>query len=315
MSIAYGKPKKWRVICAHIHHLLQPLLFAESFCCVCVVSRLFESKNVQLIDELKRTRTREAEVRARVDSLSHATLKAKNTVATAKMLWGALTGSSSNNNNTNSSPASPPPASADASGKRSAPTSPAPSSAAASTSSPPSTTHSLQQQQHNAALGQVRQERAEALQTLEQLVTLRSVAQNEILNVSSIVSELRADCERRNYHALLKAVCSKFFARAFGKSVQAALAPVIKVRCHSPLVLRFSKSYSCGCVIQCCLRVAMGTAKRVACASANCSLSRRHAAVYAHASLNSCVCIGSSSAWIFPAACSSLQLRFCSSFL
>jgi hypothetical protein len=139
---------------------------------------LFEQKNAALIEELKATKLRESEVRLKVDSLSHKTQKAKNSVKTAAHLWMS----------------------------------------------------DWQKRKQKNALGVAREERAEALKELERLVTCRTVAQNEILNVSSILAELKADCDKRNYFALIKAVASKFFLKTFGRSTQTALAPLIKVR-------------------------------------------------------------------------------------
>jgi len=78
-------------------------------------------------------------------------------------------------------------------------------------------------------LEQFRATRTAALKQLEDLVTVRSLAQNQILNLSTIQAELRADVKKRNYQLIVTSLSSQFFSRSFGLEGQTSLIDQVKI--------------------------------------------------------------------------------------
>jgi len=80
----------------------------------------------------------------------------------------------------------------------------------------------------NQTLQFMREQRSQAIKELENILGVRTAAQNQIMNLSTIVAEMRADVDKRNYRLMYKQVNSSFFLLSFGKQEQIAIANLIK---------------------------------------------------------------------------------------
>lgn len=88
---------------------------------------------------------------------------------------------------------------------------------------------SVKQARERAHLDRVRQQRDAAQKQLETIVSARTLAQNQMLNVGTIVSECRrTDMDRRDYKTLYQQVQHACFLRSFGAAYQNQTATLVK---------------------------------------------------------------------------------------
>lgn len=83
--------------------------------------------------------------------------------------------------------------------------------------------HITKQDKQKDNLGQIRGLRDNAAEKLKAIVQQRSLAQNQILNISTITAEMRADVRKRNYKLMLTSLGSSFFAHSLGLDRQTEL--------------------------------------------------------------------------------------------
>ena len=89
--------------------------------------------------------------------------------------------------------------------------------------------HSSKQARERTHLESVRSLRDAAQKQLETIVSARTLAQNQMLNVGTIVSECRrTEMDRRDYKALYQQVQNAFFLRSFGAAYQIQMANLVK---------------------------------------------------------------------------------------
>lgn len=88
---------------------------------------------------------------------------------------------------------------------------------------------SAKQARERAHLDSVRIQRDAALKQLETIVSARTLAQNQMLNVGTIVSECRrTDMDRRDYKCLYQQVQHACFLRSFGAPYQTQVLTLVK---------------------------------------------------------------------------------------
>lgn len=89
---------------------------------------------------------------------------------------------------------------------------------------------SVKQARELAHLDSVRANRDAAQKQLETIVSARTLAQNQMLNVGTIVNECRRtdNMDRRDYKSMYQQVQNAFFMRSFGSAYQQQMSNLVK---------------------------------------------------------------------------------------